>query len=496
MSTTRKPLARRILASIGATALGVVGVAGLATTAMADDDGGGEDPTPVVNLGNINPEEDASLIIHKYDGNPGLAGNGTAITDTESLGNALSGVKFSVCPVLYNSEAIDLTTYQGWVDAQGANITNVLPPPVTDPPTPAGPYSLGACTEVTTINGVATYPATGSAAFGLYFVTETDPGDNLIVSPVQDFLVSIPYPNADGWLYDVHVYPKNKVDNNEPEKTVTDPGANFAVGDTLTWTITKELPALATGGTFTKLIITDQVDGRLALDADDVTVTVSDVALVDGDYTVTVEGNLVTVTFNKPGLAKLEAGKTVTVVLETTVETLGEDEFTNQAFVNVNDAVQGTGEPTVYWGSVELTKKDAANQALLSGAKFELYDSINGTKINTTPALLVTDADGTFTVNGLWVGTSADAEKEYCLKEIEAPAGYTTPTGDAAWTCFDVAADGLTPVEVSVDNTKQTGPTLPLTGASGTLLMTIGGIGLVAVAGGLYLATRRKAHQE
>ncbi|NJE73240.1 hypothetical protein E0L15_01155 [Pseudoflavonifractor sp. SW1122] len=59
---------------------------------------------------------------------------------------------------------------------------------------------------------------------GLYLVVETEVPEN-VTSTVNPFLVSLPMTDtqtADGWFYDVHVYPKNETGNPTLEKEVAD----------------------------------------------------------------------------------------------------------------------------------------------------------------------------------------------------------------------------------------------------------------------------------
>lgn len=59
---------------------------------------------------------------------------------------------------------------------------------------------------------------------GLYLVVETEVPEN-VTSTVNPFLVSLPMTDtqtADGWFYDIHVYPKNETGNPTLEKEVAD----------------------------------------------------------------------------------------------------------------------------------------------------------------------------------------------------------------------------------------------------------------------------------
>lgn len=219
---------------------------------------------------------------------------------------------------------------------------------------------------------------------GLYLVTETDPGDNPIVSPVAPFLVSVPFPSDNTWLYDVHVYPKNKLNETVPTKTVTDPGNQLAVGGGhVVWTVTAPVPPLATGDVFDSFIISDDFDDRLGIDTANVVVQLDGVTLVAGtDYTIapaagsSTAGQEVVITFTG-ALEDLVGADEVVVTYTTRVNELGESPyFENQAFVNVNDTQKSTDKPRVNGGSIEVTKVNKANeQQTLKGAVFEVYDA-------------------------------------------------------------------------------------------------------------------------
>ncbi|MDY5601980.1 MAG: LPXTG cell wall anchor domain-containing protein, partial [Schaalia hyovaginalis] len=85
----------------------------------------------------------------------------------------------------------------------------------------------------------------------------------------------------------------------------------------------------------------------------------------------------------------------------------------------------------------------------------------------------------------------------YVLKETAAPAGYVLPAGDAALTPLKVTpnATASSTVDVTIDNTKQNVPQLPLTGANGQLLLLIGGSALILLAFGGAFVLRRHGKQ-
>ncbi|MGG5753780.1 SpaH/EbpB family LPXTG-anchored major pilin [Zafaria sp. Z1313] len=258
----------------------------------------------------------------------------------------------------------------------------------------------------------------GTAAFarlpiGLYLVTETDTGANNIAFHGEPFLVTIPMADANAWNYDVHVYPKNTATG--LTKAVDDSGAHV-IGDTVTFTLTAQVPSLPAAQTLTDFGITDALDKRLRYAS--ATVAVEGLTLADGDYTAGADGQEFSVVFSDSGRAKLRTvqGNAITVTLQTTVASLGDGKITNQAAIYVNDPKKSFGSNTVTtsWGALTVLKhaKDEPSKTL-AGAEFELYAlDAQGDKIIAGPlkdvsdndTIFTTGADGTFTVNGLKAG--------------------------------------------------------------------------------------------
>ena len=469
MSVTKKTWAGKLLASVGAVGLGLVGVVGLSTTAFAD-------PAP------INPDTKGSITVHKHvkdeaNSNPG-----------KPAGAPLEGVTFKVEEVQYSGGSIPLATAEGWALAEALYAATAPTPP--DLPTG---YSLATGTSKET-------GADGTAVFsdlpvGVYLVTETASGSNLITEKAAPFFVTIPMPGEGGtWTYNVDAYPKNVLGTVTPEKTPNDPNHEvWEAGTTVAWDIS--IPVPAADQDFTSFVITDTVTANLQFDSwgaikiGDTTLTLSDPAAATDDYTVA--GNVVT--FTEQGMDKLNAGRadaqTVTAVVNTTVLASPDGKLVNEVEVKINGKA-GTGSGSTNWGDIVLTKKSAGTDTKLSGAAFEVYDGKNGNKIGT----LTDKGDGSYTAN-IFVGNGTTVERDVWLKEVTAPSGHVLPA-DPWYGQYTIKADTTVSTEVSIDNHKPKGPELPLTGASGTMLMTVGGLSLVAIAGGLYMVTRRKAHQD
>lgn len=116
----------------------------------------------------------------------------------------------------------------------------------------------------------------------------------------------------------------------------------------------------------------------------------------------------------------------------------------------------------------------------------------------------VSDANGLVTIDGLYVGDSVgsagagsqDARTRcYVVEEVEAPAGYVLP--QKTTTGISVSKGVLAAITYSAEipNNKQPVPQLPLTGANGQLLMTIGGLslGLIAVGSTMVIRSRKRS---
>ncbi|MEA4945582.1 MAG: SpaH/EbpB family LPXTG-anchored major pilin [Propionicimonas sp.] len=489
MNITMTPL-QRFAAGAAALALAAIGAVSTATPANAAP-GPGQSGAP----------DTGSLIVHKR---AGVQGGATT---------ALADVTFSLQRVGVwtggSCVAIDLTTTAGWTAAQAANGTNPAAP--VSPASEGAFCASGAATDgKTNASGEYTF---GNLALGLYYVAETDAPANVVERSVP-FYVTVPYPSgtASNWLYNVDVYPKNAVAD-RPVKTISSQPSSLVVGSTVQWTITQTIPSLtSTTASFTEASVTDALDSRLSLSGAPV-VTIGSpngAQLTAADYTVS---GAVTITFTGTGLAKLTANqtKTLTVTLTTTVGSVGNGSIPNNgAAVSFNGKPQTPAAvPYSYWGQLTVTKVDASDDTiLLSGARFALHEKGAGTCPATPTGNVVAtgtsnatgvvqwDSSAPASPLGLWIANSdtpaPDSAKDYCLYETQAPSGYVRITDP--WTVTLEATDGGVAVAVTAENQAAIGPDLPLTGAQGTLLFTLAGLALVALATGGLLVRRARAN--
>ena len=152
----------------------------------------------------IDTTKKGSITIHKYEynGTGGTIGTGSESDQVPEGAKALEGAGFTIYKV---ADAKDLEEYYS---------TNPTELPSVEEYTQDG--KIKAAYENKKVGNEIKTGADGIAAFkdldlGFYVVVETTTPDK-VTTPVKPFLVSVPMTTTDGdnWLYDLHVYPKNK----------------------------------------------------------------------------------------------------------------------------------------------------------------------------------------------------------------------------------------------------------------------------------------------
>lgn len=479
-----------------------------------------------------------SLTVHKYLGaTSSLPHDGTALTEEQLKGltsqKPLQGVKFD----LYKVKDVDVSTNDGV--AVASKIGNmVLPGDVVEKgiQVDGKNYTLEAATPAS-----ATTNAQGEAVFtvpnlgladGVYVVVENlkDSGnlktadgdvDKAKVTPAAPFAVSMPMtkPDGTGLNKDVHVYPKNQV--NDLTKTVKDAGKN--VGDDIVYTISTTSTGADTngkdginredlGGVYK---IVDTLDPNLTYKSVIVKVKDQVVAAGENGYEVTSvkEGNpaqdKVTVSFKGTTLDTIAAGAKVELELTANVKKdSAVGVIPNQAKLYPNSWSKGIDSPKVEtkFGDIVI-KKVNKDGGVLKGAEFDVYldDSADkdcssyGEKIKDSGA---TDDNGLVSIKGLHLTNFVDgkdvAEGEqhpYCLVETKAPSGYQLLPKPIKFSL--TKAGTVTDLTTAAENdgslvkiTNYKNPGLPLTGAQGILLVSV--LGLILVSAGVVLTVKRR----
>lgn len=300
-----------------------------------------------------------SITIHKYEynGTDGVTGTGADNQTPPTGAEPLAGVTFKITKIAelndyYGTEAKAFPTVE-----QAKTMTSIGTPIV----------------QITDENGEAKF---NNLSLGLYLVQETD-APAQITGKVGDFLVSIPMTNADedDWLYDVHVYPKNKstyggvtlqkkgqIGSKTPTKLE---GVQFKLevksADGTTWTqVTKNNKGVDIG---LSGILTTGTDGKI---------TVEDLA--PGDYRF-VE---VKVPDNTGYIADLKTEYKFTVAKEKGTDSDG-NEYTAGSILINDKYVDTTQEPisvTNYKPDVKKEVKDRTSGDWKNNSDYNVGDTI------------------------------------------------------------------------------------------------------------------------
>ncbi|EMW6118599.1 SpaH/EbpB family LPXTG-anchored major pilin [Enterococcus faecium] len=369
----------------------------------------------------------------------------------------------------------------------------------------------------------------------------------------------------DTYNTDVHLYPKNEIQDSSKEmnvdeadvRTVTIRNENgeetiryvdLEKGKTVSYTITAPIPYFIdeinedNRTVITHFMITDTPTEGLSYFDQDILVQAGDTTLIkDTDYTVTKASNgfvveIILETGGIPNRATLEKlgnhrGGELTVTYDLQVNAvINADEFhNNTALIEIgrgdeydyNERRVPSEEVTT--GGRRFEKFDASSNALLDGARFELWneektayavfykdgvrlpiyesgadaeeitiDWISDNSVEATE--FVSNDQGYFEVVGLDYGT-------YFMKETVAPEGYVLPTGEAAFTEFNVELgsydDELVivgyeyPGAARVPNVRQ--GFLPSTGGNGILAFLLIGLSLMIGAYSWYRKSKMKS---
>lgn len=378
------------------------------------------------------PPATGNLHIHKYLGDgsvtPGAPNDGTVMTPPPAMPDwePLANIKFKIYKVDANADG----------DYPGTKPYRLNGTTLTDGVGDTFAVAPAATPSVTTdANGEATAL---NLPQGVYFVEEQ--GDPRVTSPADPFVVAVPMTNADndGWITDVHVYPKNF--NLAAVKEIKSPAANeqtgsaVNVGDLVTYSIVPTVPGdvvayevnPSTGAPAEPLVINTTEDAKIKYSVTDVladALTFVDTAPNElkvyglsstddphnggtlitrsGNYTVAPGG--VTVDFTAAGRKLLYEGSgstatpkpyaSIRIELSATVNANILDttkypafEVKNKAQVNFTNRWGQAAAPTetnpvvIHTAALDITKKDQTSGNILVGAEFKIADSLANAK--------------------------------------------------------------------------------------------------------------------
>lgn len=504
------------------------GMLSLALTAMLTVGSITANATENKGVPQIDTERQGSIIIHKYGVNQmpneenSTPATGLPLTDeaAAALGKPLENVEFKIYKVDNDTTNVD----------QVPNKNKTLVDTIT-----------------TNKDG---YAASKKLDLGVYYVEESE--NAAITTSVDPFLVSIPmaHPTNNEWIYDVHVYPKNVVDDGVPkiDKSVDTSGDKHHtanINQEIKWIIEPQIPKdIATAKTYK---IADVLDEKLSYRGYlEISFTNASGELVKLEHNKHYDtpqvptqngGGTLEIVFNDAGKQLLATAlgegdelPKVQIQFKTVINSKanpGEPIYNNavldytntlnQEFESIDVPGSGNKKPEVHTGGVKLEKVDAADSTItLPGAKFKIYeseqDAINGTNAvkdpdnNNIDWEVTSNAQGIVEFKGLSFGEddieNFNGSKTYWIVETVAPK-YDSD-GDGEITDADKSYNILKkPFAVTVNATSHQDDNkivvanskfnLPVTGGIGTVIFTLGGLAIMGAAAFLYMRTTRRA---
>lgn len=486
-----------------------------------------------------------TLTIHKYlmddASQAGPSNDGTEVTTLPTDAVPLDGITFKLYKVTIATSGPNAGKVPQSTGGYTVNTT-------TNKLTSGGiDYDIVYVKDITTADGTGAdakgIGKSGDLDKGIYLLVEQE--DSRVTSPAAPFVVSVPMTNAagDGWITDVHVYPKNE----KMSVTKTPDVTSVEIGQIVTWTIDLPIPSDVKDAKLFDVL--DKLDNALDFVPGSVTVkglataagagtniTPANYAVTTSPHTDTITGIItdeLKVSFDTNGRIELGGYKFLKITFQTkvnknildrinyTVENVAEVDFTNQYGENKKPKSPVT---KVHTAIIGINKTDANTGAALKDAIFQIASSEQNAKdgnfLKKDSAGNIVDfgdpgyataekweaktdmqTTGTYAgkamafFKGLRDYTGPDTAKvysSYWLVETTAPAGYNL-LGEIVKVTFDATtsseAAAYTLIQ-SVLNTK--GFTLPKTGGMGTVMFAVGGVVLIGMAVILIVTSRKK----
>lgn len=545
MTAMRRSLLMRVVATAGVIALGVSGLVGGGAFAA---------PGPGAHYGNIDQSGTGSITVHKRESGSQGDQVGTVAEAKEGIGVGVKGVTFKA----YKLTDFDPQREADWNKISKLKVAEDACGAKFQSPTLAG-YQLDGGKEFSVTDGDGVGRVADLSVGAYLICEHDAPKTVLkrslpfvVTIPFSDSVTK-------GWVYDVHAYPKNTVVTAPVKAHAigsnglnTDEDFTFTIEAKVPSLAKKEHFKFFT-------IADPLIKEFKNISVESVTVAGVPVRKGgDHEYQVNDpnledQKNTVIVNFTRKGLESLKAqpNAKVVVTIKAKLESLPDQgEARNKGYLYVDTTVENTppvteppspvtpNEPGVppteppgvppatpsnevasRWGQLKIRKVDSANtNTPLEGAVFKVYlakkqgvDNSGCTSTETTGSAISvggksefsSQKDGIVDIAGLLIekvsATNKDAvdftadHRCYVIEEVNAPVGYALPT--VTKTGVRVTPGVTAEKDVQIENSKVTVPELPLTGASGQVLMLIGGTSLIMFALGVGLINRRRSAQ-
>ena len=276
-------------------------------------------------------------------------------------------------------------------------------------------------------------------------------------------------------------------------KTVNNAEATDAlsVKDTANFQINVAIPKYMTGSTGRTVLIEDSMTDGVTYNDASLKVMVGESELKAGiDYTAEGDGTTFNVKLSDKTIATY-GGQTLTITYTGTVDS---DAVYNEVDTNTatltwsydsyrEGTLEASDTVTLSYYQLDVTKVDSADSdKVLDGATFDVYKADN-TKLGTIT-----------TANGGKASFGALGAGVYYLVETKAPTGYDLDTThkDFTITSDDEPSTAGKAHSLTISNTLSKATVLPETGGTGTVALTVVGVGLMAGAAYLVVRSRKE----
>ena len=291
-------------------------------------------------------------------------------------------------------------------------------------------------------------------------------------------------------------------------------------GEAVTYTVTVDLPTYELSAPKKEFSITDTLDSGLTLETGSIAVKVDGDVVDAGHYGITSNGSGFTLTVDNAKYTSFwqtaaKSGKQLVITYKATLDnaTTSDSIVENYSTKRKNNVVytystypytEGntktkTAIVSVNSYIIKVKKVDKVSGAALAGAKFDLYRPLYSGESGgvTIPGTSVTgkklEGDLTTDSSGLVQFKKYEANKgkyKYYLVETQAPSEYNLLKSPVEIEFEESDVSGVNDGVFTVTVENSTGLQLPITGDTGTILMSV--IGLVLMGGAVVLLLLRK----
>ncbi|NMW45247.1 SpaH/EbpB family LPXTG-anchored major pilin [Mobiluncus curtisii] len=438
-----------------------------------------------------------SITVHSVEGDTGVPATGAEANDLSN--QIITGSEFKL-----TKDSTDVSTLAGMQAAARVTTTNFT-----------ADNNFDAQTCRTGTDGSCKFDQLVPGVYKLEQIKAPTGKQNaapaIVVLPLTN-------PAGTGFMYDIHVYPKNAIIGSIKKVNTTPADTLLKEGAEMTFKITVPIPKHnADTKKFTAFTVTDEPVSGLTVAESGITSVVlgTETLTSDTHYTVSKTGNNVKVTFVDAGLTKLSGSteRELIVNVKGTVTNIatakvvknkaayaykladgtnntggkdpnGNDPGSEGVETNGNDSSQTT------FGYVKIKNTDGTTNEL-TGGKFKVGKCAANGKSVAAGQEVATDA-----TTGNSVGPIGPLAK-LCVEQTTAPTGYAL---NPEATAIEFTAEKITnandkTLEALVTNTSNNDflGKLPLTGGPGVIALLSAGAVLMLVAVALM---SRKRHQD